>query len=356
MFARRALLFEGRSSWGAGNVRRKDWGAADDIGLQGRRQIGKGVSLATTTIPLSQNGSFAIVSSELRKLVANLRDGNSFSSPAIEDIRAGWERFAGTLVPASDIVFELASANGVEVEWTTAPAADPGRVILYFHGGGYTVGTVASYRNFLGRLSRGTQSRGLSVGYRLAPENPFPAALDDALASYDWLIGQGISPKRIIFAGDSAGGGLACALSIANRDRGGPAPAAVIAISPSTDLAKTGASIHERAHLDPLVNYESSMAHALRYVGSKEHLKNPLASPLYSELHGLPQLLVMIGTHDALYDDSTRYAAKAEAAGVKVTLDIWEEMIHIWPFFAELIPEGREAIEKIGAWVKTNVP
>jgi acetyl esterase/lipase len=300
-----------------------------------------------------------MVSSELRKLIANLRSGNSFSSlpnPAIEDIRAGWEKFAGTLVPAADIVFEPASANGVEVEWTTAPGTDPDRVILYFHGGGYTIGTIPSYRNFMGHLSRGTQSRVLAVGYRLAPEHPFPAALEDALASYDWLIEQGVSPKRIIFAGDSAGGGLACALSVANRDRGGLAPAAVVAISPSTDLAKTGASIHERAHLDPIVNYESSMAHALRYVGSKERLKNPLASPLYSDLHGLPPLLVMIGTHDALYDDSTRYAAKAEAAGVKVTLDIWEDMIHVWPFFAELIPEGREAIEKIGAWVKTNVP
>lgn len=297
-----------------------------------------------------------MASPELQKLIANLRAQNSFVNSSIGDLRARWEAFAANFVPGADIVFEPVSANGVEAEWTMAPGADPGRVMLYFHGGGYTIGSIVSYRHFTGRLSRASQSMVLSVGYRLAPEHPFPAALEDALASYRWLLEQGMSPNRIILAGDSAGGGLACALAIANRDQNGPSPAALIAISPSTDLAKEGASIRDRAHLDPMVTYEGSMALALWYVGSKDHLKNPLASPLYSDLYGLPPTLIMVGTHEALYDDSTRFAAKAEAAGVTVTLDIWEEMIHIWPFFAELIPEGREAVEKIGAYVKTTAP
>jgi acetyl esterase/lipase len=142
---------------------------------------------------------------------------------------------------------------------------------------------------------------------------------------------------------------------ISIRDAGVPTPAAIVAIGPSTDLAKEGASMKARAHLDPIVTYESSMAHALRYVGPS-NLKHPLASPLYADLRGLPPLLIMVGTHEALFDDSTRFAAKAEAAGVEVQLDIWEEMIHVWPFFADILPEGRRAIDKIGDYIKARVP
>jgi monoterpene epsilon-lactone hydrolase len=190
----------------------------------------------------------------------------------------------------------------------------------------------------------------------LALEHPVPAALDDAVSSYHWLLDQGISPSRISVVGDSAGGGLALSMVIAIRDAGAPTPAAIVAIGPSTDLAKEGASMKERAHLDPIVTYESSMAHALRYVGPKGNLKHPLASPLYADLRGLPPLLIMVGTHEALFDDSTRFAAKAEAAGVEVQLDIWEEMIHVWPFFADILPEGRQAIDKIGDYIKARVP
>jgi len=228
--------------------------------------------------------------------------------------------------------------------------------MLYFHGGGYTIGSIASYRSFTGRLARATRGRLLSIGYRLAPEHPFPAALDDAVSSYRWLLEQGIPPSRIAVVGDSAGGGLALSLAIAVRDAGEPIPATIVVIGPSTDLAKEGASVKERAHLDPIVNYESSMAHALRYVGTQANLKHPLASPLYADLRGLPPLLIMVGTHEALFDDSTRLAAKAEAAGVEVQLDIWEEMIHVWPVFADILPEGRQAIDKIGDYIKARIP
>jgi len=297
-----------------------------------------------------------MASPELHKLVSMLRTAGISTDPTIEAIRAGWEKFAASFVPAADLTFKPVSARGVPAEWVTAPDSESNRVVLYFHGGGYTIGSIASYRSYTGRLARATRSRLLSVGYRLAPEHPFPAALDDAVASYHWLLGQGISPSRIAVVGDSAGGGLALATVIAIRDAGAPIPAAIVAIGPVTDLAKEGASMRERAHLDPIVTYESSLAHARRYVGAQGDLKHPLASPLYADLHGLPPVLIMVGTHEALFDDSTRFAARAEAAGVEVQLDIWEEMIHVWPFFADILPEGRQAIGKIGDYIQARIP
>ena len=297
-----------------------------------------------------------MASAELHELVAMLRSSKIASDPTIEEIRAGWEKFTASFVPAADISFKPVVARGVTAEWVTTPDSDSSRVVLYFHGGGYTIGSIASYRSFTGRLARATRARLLSIGYRLAPEHPFPAALDDAVSSYRWLLDQGIPPGRIAVVGDSAGGGLALSLAIAIRDAGGPPAATIVAIGPSTDLAKEGASVKERAHLDPIVNLESSMAHALRYVGTQGNLKHPLASPLYSDLHGLPPLLIMVGTHEALFDDSTRFAAKAEAAGVEVQLDIWEEMIHVWPVFADILPEGRQAIDKIGDYIRARIP
>jgi acetyl esterase/lipase len=297
-----------------------------------------------------------MASAELHKLVSTLRSAKISGEAAIEETRAGWERFAASFVPAADIEFEPVTARGVPAEWVTTPESDPSRIVLYFHGGGYTIGSIASYRSYTGRLARASRSRLLSVGYRLAPENPFPAAADDAVAAYRWLLDQGISPNRIAAVGDSAGGGLALSMAISIRDAGVPMPATVVAIGPTTDLAKEGASMKERAHLDPIVTYESSLAHAMRYVGVKDNLKHPRASPLYADLHGLPPLLIMVGTHEALFDDSSRFAAKAKAAGVEVELDIWEEMIHVWPFFADILPEGRQAIDKIGSHIRTRIP
>ena len=297
-----------------------------------------------------------MASPELHKLVATLRASKVAADPPIEEVRAGWEKFTASFVPAADISFKPVVAGSVAAEWVTAPDSDSSRVVLYFHGGGYTIGSIASYRSFTGRLARASRARLLSVGYRLAPEHPFPAAVEDAVASYRWLLDQGISPSRIAVVGDSAGGGLALSLAVSMRDAGRPVPATIVTIGPSTDLAKEGTSMKERAHLDPIVNYESSMKYALRYVGTPDKLKHPLASPLYADLHGLPPLLIMIGTHETLFDDSTRLAAKAEAAGVEVELDIWQEMIHVWPIFADILPEGRQAISKIGDYIRARIP
>jgi acetyl esterase/lipase len=196
----------------------------------------------------------------------------------------------------------------------------------------------------------------LSVGYRLAPEHPFPAAIEDAAAAYRWLRGRGVPADRIVFAGDSAGGGLVLASLLFLRDAGDVLPAAAICVSPSTDLAKTGDSMRTKAEVDPVVRYDTSMAHALRYVGADGDLKNPLASPLYADLHALPPLLILVGTNETLLDDSIRVADKARAAGVDVEIEVWDDMIHIWPFFAAILPEGQQAIERMGAYARGKVP
>jgi len=289
-------------------------------------------------------------------LVAMLRNVQRSGNPTLEEMRAGWEQFASRFVPAGDLSFEAVDADGVAAEWTRAPGSDENRVVLYFHGGGYTLGSIANYRDFTGRISRAAACRVLSVGYRLAPESPFPAAVEDAVVAYRWLLRHGVLPERVLFAGDSAGGGLALAALVFLRDAGERLPAGAMCVSPSTDLAKEGESMRTKADVDPIITYETSMAHALRYVGKASDLKNPLASPLYADLHDLPPLLIMVGTNETLLDDSTRLTAKARAAGVGTEFEIWEGMIHIWPFFAAILPEGQQAIERMGAFARTRVP
>jgi epsilon-lactone hydrolase len=295
-------------------------------------------------------------SDDFKRFLDKLSAVQRSENPTVAEMRAGWENFAAPFEPAPDITFEPVLDSAVRAEWGSAPGADGNRVMLFLHGGGYNIGSIQSYRGFVGKLSRAMQARVLSVDYRLAPEHPFPAAVDDCYAAYRWLLARDIAPNRIVVAGDSAGGGLAFSTLLAARDAGDPLPSAIVAISPSTDLAKEGESMRARAHLDPLVSYETSIAHALRYVGANGDLKHPLASPLYADLRDLPPTLIMVGTHETLFDDSTRIAAKARAAGVDVELDVWEGMIHIWPFFADVLPEGAQAIEKIGRFVKTQIP
>lgn len=296
-------------------------------------------------------------SPEYEKLLTQLRLANLTTIAPIEESRAKWEAFASTFSIADDVTLEAVSAGGVEAEWIATPEADSSRIIVYLHGGGYNIGTIKSYRSLGSRYARAAEARLLLLGYRLAPEHPCPAAVEDAVASYRWLIEeQGIDPSRIVIGGDSAGGGLAISMAVVCRDRGFALPAAIFAVSPSTDLAKESASVRERAHLDPLINYEASMGHALRYVGPGGDLKDPLASPVYADLGGLPPMLILAGTYDTLFNDATRLAFQARQAGVAAELDVWEEMVHSWPLFADMIPEGRAAIQKIGDYVQGAVP
>ncbi len=242
-------------------------------------------------------------------------------------------------------------AGGVSAEWSVADGADQDKVILYVHGGGYVMGSAGSHRDMTGRLSQAAGARVLSLNYRLAPEHPFPAPVDDSVAAYRWLLGQGIQASNIAIAGDSAGGGLALAALIAIRDAGEPVPAAGIGISPWVDMEGTGESMTTRAAVDPVVQKEGLLGMAKLYLGGADP-KNPLAAPLHANLAGLPPLLIQVGDSETLLDDATRITERAQKADVDVTLKIWDEMPHVWHLFAPILPEGRQAIEEIGAFFK----
>jgi epsilon-lactone hydrolase len=293
-----------------------------------------------------------MASSKFYRLVERMRANAAPGPQTIEALRANMEEVGRKFAPPDGFTFTPVDAGGVAGEWARSSEAGGGPVIFYLHGGGYGVGSIASHRHLVAKLAQASSGRGFSIDYRLAPEHPFPAAVDDAVTAARWLLGQGVEPKRLVFAGDSAGGGLAIATCLALRDAGDPLPAALVCMSPLTDLAKEGESMRTKIDLDPMVNPQSSAAYARRYVGEHGDLKAPLASPLYADLHDLPPMQILVGTWETLLDDSTRIAERARAAGVEVDLQVWDEMIHIWPYFADIIPEGKEAIAGMGDYIQ----
>jgi acetyl esterase/lipase len=295
-----------------------------------------------------------MASPQFHRLVERLRARPSAPNPSVAEIRSGFVALSRQYPPPAGTHVEKVNAAGVPAEWVTVPESDPSRVILYFHGGGYTLGSAETHRDLVARLCRAAGARALSVDYRLAPEHRFPAAVDDAVASYRWLLDQAVPPGAIAVAGDSAGGGLALGALLALRDKAVPLPAAAICMSPVTDHTKTGASMDTKASLDPLVQRRTSTEHSKRYLGPRGDPKAPYASPLYADLRGLPPILILVGTAEVLLDDSTRFAERARAAGVETDIEIWDEMIHIWPFFADL-PEAGKAVERMGAFIRTKL-
>jgi acetyl esterase/lipase len=196
--------------------------------------------------------------------------------------------------------------------------------------GAYALGSIETHREFVSRLARASGMRALLIDYRLAPEHPFPAALEDAVAAYHWLIAQGFEASRVLIAGDSAGGGLALAALLALKDAGEGLPAGAVCISPWTDLSSTAESIRTKARVDVVLNPDTLEIYAWRYAGEHD-LRSPLISPLYADLSGLPPLLIQVGSDEILLDDATRLAARAREVGVEVTLRVWPEMFHVLP-------------------------
>jgi epsilon-lactone hydrolase len=243
-------------------------------------------------------------------------------------------------------------AGGVPAEWVATPASRDDRHILYLHGGGFVIGSPSLYRHVTWRIAAAAQARLLVIDYRLAPEHPFPAALDDALAAYGWLLAQGADPRRIAVIGDSAGGGLVFSLLLRCRDEGRlPLPAAAVALSPWTDLALTGASLRQNARADPFIDALDMPLIAGWYLGGADP-RHPYASPLYGDPGGLPPTLIQVGSDEVLCDDAARIAERMRAAGCEVALEIWPRMPHVWQLFAEVMPEARRAIADIGRFVR----
>lgn len=267
----------------------------------------------------------------------------------LEQRRKGMEKVAFKV--ADDIGVEAVTVAGRAAEWITAPGSQTGRAILYLHGGGYVMGSLTTHRSLVGEISRAAQAAALLVDYRLAPEAPFPAAVEDGVAAYRWLLDNGFAAKNLAIAGDSAGGGLAVATLISARDQGLPMPKAAVPISPWSDMTCSNESYKTRAEADPLVGSGSIGDMASLYLQGKDP-KHPYASPNFASLKSLPPLLIHVGRDEVLLDDAIKLDQKAKADGVNSTLEIWEDMIHVWHAFHPMLPEGKQAIERVGAFLR----
>ena len=292
-----------------------------------------------------------MASPELTDIITLLRSRPVVENPPVADMRKGFDVLASKLPLTPEFAFTRLDAGGVPAAWVEAPGADPGRTLLYLHGGGYVIGSIDTHRELAGRLSQAASARVLVIDYRLAPEHPYPAAVEDAAAAYRWLLANGAAPGRTVIAGDSAGGGLTVAAMLALRESGDSLPAAGVCLSPWVDMEGIGDSMTGKADVDPMVRYEGLVRMASLYLNGADP-RTPLAAPLYADLSGLPPLLIHVGTAETLLDDAIRLAERAQAAGVDVTLESWDDMIHVWHIFAPLLPEGQQAVERVGEYVR----
>ncbi|TDH64598.1 alpha/beta hydrolase [Dankookia rubra] len=264
------------------------------------------------------------------------------------------DALGGSYPLPADIRVEPTRAGGVPAEWSEAPGADASRALLFLHGGGYVSGSIASHRPMVAEAGRQAGLRTLALDYRLAPEHPFPAALDDAVTGYRHLLESGFAPGRIAIGGDSAGGGLTAATLLALRDQGLPMPGCAWLVSPWVDLESASASMETKAATDPMVQKPYLLEIAAMYRGGTA-ARTPLVSPLYADLHGLPPLLVQVGSAETLLDEGVAFAGKAGAAEVAVTLEVWPDMIHVWHLFHPQLAAGRRAIAKAGTFIREHL-
>jgi acetyl esterase/lipase len=290
-----------------------------------------------------------MASTELRQVIDAWKVFEGAATP--QELRASHEALMAPYPPEPDIESQPVDASGVSAEWITASNARADRVVVYLHGGGFVMASVDTHRGLMGRISRSAGARVLGINYRLAPEFPFPAALEDATAAYRWLIANHAKASDIVVAGDSAGGGLSLSTLVALRDATDPLPAAVVCLSPWVDMEATGDSMTTKATIDPVNQREGLLNNAKIYLGDGDR-KAPLVSPLYADLTGLPPLLIQVGESEVLLDDSKRLAERASRYGVNVNLEVWPQMIHVWQLFAAVLPEARGAIEHIGAFIR----
>jgi epsilon-lactone hydrolase len=253
-----------------------------------------------------------------------------------------------------DVAAEPVTANGVRAEWTSTPGADGNAAILYLHGGGFVIGSLDSHRHLVAEAGRAANAWALALDYRLAPEHPFPAAVEDALSGYRFLLSRGYQPGRIAIAGDSAGGGLVISAMVAIRDAALPQPGCGWCISPWVDLEAIGETMSTKAAADPTVQRAGILDMAGLYLNGADP-RSPLAAPIYADLTGLAPFLIQVGAAETLLDDAIRLAKVAGAADVRVDLQIWPEMIHVWHLFHPELGAGLRAVEEGGAFVRNVI-
>jgi acetyl esterase/lipase len=290
----------------------------------------------------------------LAELIAGLREsGPDFLAPP-EEVRTAFDALLATIPVAEDLAFEDVELGGVPGLSAASPGAAEDAALLYLHGGAYVIGSATGYRSLAAELGRAASTIAYAINYRLAPENPFPAAVDDAVAAYRALLKRGIAPSRIALAGDSAGGGLALATLVALHDAGDPLPAAAHLISPWADLVCDADTLASKAEEDPSLTPEGLRAMARLYLGTADP-RDPLASPVHADLKGLPPLLVQVGSAEILLDDAIAIARAAGMAGVEARLEVWPDMIHVWHAFGFMLSEGRQAVEIAGRFLSEKL-
>jgi epsilon-lactone hydrolase len=274
--------------------------------------------------------------------------------PTVEEQRAATAAFAEFTGVPDGVTYVDVDAGGVPAQWTVPEGAADDRVLLYVHGGGYVVCSVATHSRLVGHIATAIGCRALNVDYRLAPEHPHPAAVTDSTAAYRWLLDQGIAPEHVAVAGDSAGGGLTVATLVKIRDEGLPQPAAAVALSPWVDLEGIGESMDTNAGRDLMINRDGLKRMADQFLGGAD-ARDPLAAPLYADLTGIAALYVQVGAEETLLSDATRLATNAAIAGVDVRLDVFPEMQHVFQLQAGIAPEADEAVVRIGQWLRPRL-
>lgn len=277
---------------------------------------------------------------------------SGWSEGTLAEQRARQEKTARFSRLPAGIRCQPVDVHGVPAEWIESPHPGPG-VILYLHGGAYALGSVNVHRELVARLAVAARLRALAINYRLAPEHPYPAALEDTLAAYQWLLDQGVPPSQIVLAGDSAGGGLALAALVALREAGQALPAAAVCLSPWVDLALRGDSIHRNASRDPILDPHSLAKYAGYYAGDLDPA-SPFISPLYADLQGLPPLLIHASANEILFDDAARLVERARLAGVEATLETWEGLFHVFQIIP-FLPETRRSIAQVAEFVTAKL-
>src|SRR5438093_2704125 len=269
--------------------------------------------------------------------------------------RSGLDEVGAVWPVADDLELTAVDLDGVPGEWSIAPGSDATRVLLFFHGGGYCSGSIQSHRRMVTEAGRAAKVRTLAVGYRLAPEHCFPAAFDDALTAWRFLRNQGIAAAHIAIGGDSAGAGLTLGLIGKLRDGHEELPACAWLMSPWTDLTMSGSTLASKAAVDPLIHKEYLSELADAYLPAGMDRKDPRVSPLYVDFRNFPPMLIQVGSDETLLDDAARLAARAGAADVAVTLQIWPHMIHAWPLWNAHLEDGRRALANAGAFIRAHL-
>lgn len=295
-----------------------------------------------------------MISAEAQDMLRQIREERAGRDETLEESRARWTADAAAEPLPEGVTIEALELGGVPSERVVHPDADGSGTFLLLHGGGYRAGNCITHRKLAAYLSQATGMEVYVPDYGLAPERPFPAGVDDAVAAYQALLGMGVPADRLVVGGDSAGGGLSAALLLALKDKGLPQPLCGVLLSPWTDILCRGPSYEHNVELDPIIDPESLREAGRAYFNGSDP-EHPLVSPVGAELSGLPPLLIHVGEAETMLDDSTSYAQNAADAGVDVTLEVWPGMWHVWHQWAPDVPEAQAAIKGIGAYVRAKL-